>query len=163
MMTTANVQEYAAAIRQRYRAANRKGKGRILDEFCMVTDYHRKAAVRLLRHPTVPAKPRAGRPKEYGLSVVQALWEVWEASDRLCSKRLVPFLPELLPILQRHGELQVTEESKSLLLPAGLFAVDSASLIAGHGSGGDETARHGEADGRIGVTKRGLRWRSAGR
>ncbi|MFC1981827.1 hypothetical protein ACFLVN_06290, partial [Chloroflexota bacterium] len=29
---------------------------------------------------------------------------VWEASDRLCSKRLQPFLPEMLKVLRKHGE-----------------------------------------------------------
>ena len=29
---------------------------------------------------------------------------VWEASDRLCSKRLQPFLPEMVKVLRQHGE-----------------------------------------------------------
>jgi hypothetical protein len=39
--------------------------------------------------------------------VVQALRQVWEASDRLCSKRLKPFLGELVKVMRRHGELAV--------------------------------------------------------
>lgn len=48
-MTRGSIEEYAEAIRERYRRASRKEKGRILDEFTQVTGYHRKAAVRLLK------------------------------------------------------------------------------------------------------------------
>lgn len=123
-MTPASVREYSAAIRQRYLAASKQGKGKVLDEFCAASGYHRKAAVRLLRRPPSQSKARPGRPKEYALPVAQALRRVWEASDRLCSKRLVPFLPELLPILERYGELQLEEESRSLLLRLSAATVD---------------------------------------
>jgi len=39
----------------------------------------------------------------------------WEATDRLCSKRFHPFLPELVGILKRAGELSVTEEAETQL------------------------------------------------
>ena len=32
---------------------------------------------------------------------------IWEASDRLCSKRLQPFLPEMIRVLRRHAELPI--------------------------------------------------------
>jgi hypothetical protein len=35
---------------------------------------------------------------------------VWEASDRLCSKRLRPFIPELVGIMRRCGERQINHE-----------------------------------------------------
>ncbi len=44
-MTRGSVLEYARAVRNRYLAAERMEKGRILDEFVKVTDYHRKAAI----------------------------------------------------------------------------------------------------------------------
>jgi hypothetical protein len=44
-----------------------------------------------------------------------ALKIAWEATDRLCSKRFRPFLPELVGILQRNGELSVTEEAEAQL------------------------------------------------
>ncbi len=37
----------------------------------------------------------------------ESLRVVWEASDRLCSKRLKPFLLEMVKILRRHGEQQI--------------------------------------------------------
>jgi hypothetical protein len=50
-MTQESVWQYAAVKRGDYLCADRKGKKRILDEFCRTTGYHRKSAIRLLRHP----------------------------------------------------------------------------------------------------------------
>jgi len=44
-----------------------------------------------------------------------ALRVAWEATDRLCSKRLAPFLPELVGILKRQRELVVTAETEAEL------------------------------------------------
>jgi len=49
--------EYLKAIYPRYQHASRVEKRWILDEFCQVTRYHRKSALRLLNGP-----PRRGRP-----------------------------------------------------------------------------------------------------
>lgn len=52
---------------------------------------------------------------------------LWEASDRLCSKRLKPLIPVLLPALERHGRLDLDGElltvraaTKSLPIPTAL-------------------------------------------
>ena len=81
----------------------------MLDEFTQVTGYHRKAAVRLLCRgsPPRPAKHR-GCPRLYGPGVAEALRVSWKATDRLCSKRLHPFLPELVKVLRRHGDRNMT-------------------------------------------------------
>ena len=59
----------------RYRGAAREDKGRILDEFCATTGYHRKYALRLLNGPPPgPERPRRRRrPATYGPAVIQAL------------------------------------------------------------------------------------------
>src|SRR6266849_6673288 len=57
--------EYVQAIYQRYRRAARPEKKRILDEFCQVTTYHRKHAIRLLYGPAPGAAgPPRRRPVE---------------------------------------------------------------------------------------------------
>jgi hypothetical protein len=63
----------------------------MLDEFVALTGFHRKHAMRLLRGEREPAKggPRPGR-RVYGDDVRAALVVVWEASDRICGKRLHP-------------------------------------------------------------------------
>ena len=115
-MTRGSIREYTDAVQRRYLGASKKEKGRILDEFTKVTGYHRKAAIRLLRRGNQPrGNRRRGRPRQYGAAVAEALRMVWEASDRLCSKRLHPFLPELIKVLRRHGEGTITVEIEAQL------------------------------------------------
>ena len=40
---------------------------------------------------------------------------VWEASDRMCSQKLHPFLPELVRVLEDHGEVALEAEVKGQL------------------------------------------------
>lgn len=62
------------------------------------------------RHESVAGRNRSGRPRRYGSGVIEAMRVVWEASDRLCSKRLHPFLPEFIQVLRRCGESKITAE-----------------------------------------------------
>ena len=102
-MTRGSVQEYVAAVRDRYRSTDKVEKGKILNEFVKVTGYHRKAAIRLTHNVTKKPGCRRGRPRCYS-AVLQPLRTIWEASDRLCSKRLQPFIPEMINVLRKHGE-----------------------------------------------------------
>jgi hypothetical protein len=108
-VTRESIREYATAVRSRYARAGRAEQGRILDEFCHATGYHRKAVIRLLGQRTSAPLERRGRPRVYGTEIGRVVTQLWEASDRLCSKRLIGFLPELVAILERHGELGLTE------------------------------------------------------
>jgi hypothetical protein len=46
----------------------------------------------------------------------QALIVLWEASDRVCGKRLKPLLNILLPALERHGHLKLDEAIRTKVL-----------------------------------------------
>ncbi len=127
-MTKRSIREYAEALRVRYQAANKRDKGLILDEFCRTTSYHRKAAIRLLWRPGWARGRQRGRRPRYGPEVVTALKAVWLAADRICSKRLAPFLPELVPMLERAGELQLPPRVEAQLL--GLSAATIDRLLA---------------------------------
>jgi hypothetical protein len=110
-MTRGSIREYTEAVRGRYLGAMKNEKGRILDEFTKVIGCHRKAAIRLLRRGNQPrANKRRGRPRQYGAAATDALRMAWEATDRLCSKRLHPFLPELIKVLRRYGDGTITAE-----------------------------------------------------
>lgn len=94
----------------------RADKQRILVEFVAVTGYHRKHAIRVLRPRAAGASPTRQYPVLYGADVREALVALWEASDRLCSKRLKPLIPILLPALERHGRLDLDGELRDKLL-----------------------------------------------
>lgn len=124
-MTRHSILEYAAALRPRYLSASRSEKSAILSEFCQLTGYHRKAAIRLLcRTPTPGTAGRRGRPRQYAHTLVPVLVEIWEASDRLCSKRLAPFLPDLVAALERHGELTLTDDARRQILQLSPATID---------------------------------------
>jgi hypothetical protein len=124
-MTRTSIREYTEAIRERYLRVPRKEKGKILDEFTKVTGYHRKSAIRLLHQANTPrVNKKRGRPRTYGATLVGALRVVWEAADRLCSKRLRPFLPELVKVLRRHREVAVSAEVEAQLCQMSPSTID---------------------------------------
>ena len=124
-MTRRSILEYAQAIRPRYLRASKVGKGKILDEFMQVTGLHRKAAIRLLnRLSQTRAGKRCGRPRKYGSDVAGMLKAVWEASDRLCSKRLQPFLPEMVKVLRQHNELRIDNSMEAQLCQMSSSTID---------------------------------------
>ena len=93
-------------------------KGRILDELCATTGWHRNHARKALGwalRPRVvrPAEPRAPR---YGAEVITALAFCWAVLGAPAGKRLAPIMGELVPRLRRFGELDITEDVQAALL-----------------------------------------------
>ena len=117
--------ELVAAISCRYVLGGRAEKARMLDEFVALTGFHRKHAMRLLRGEREPAKggPRPGR-RVYGDDVRAALVVVWEASDRICGKRLHPLLPTLIEAMERHGHGDMNSETRRQLLTMSPATID---------------------------------------
>ena len=117
--------ELLAAVAARYRAATRTEKGRILTEFAEISGYHRKHAERLLRreHVVDRSRPRPAR-RVYDQAVREALVVLWEASDRICGKRLKPLIPLLVPAMERHGHLALDEEVRARLLEISAATID---------------------------------------
>lgn len=118
-----------AAARQRYGGLSAVGKRRLLDELQELTGYHRKSLLRLLNRPVPPAAPEPMEQKphhrrRYGPEVVDALVPLWEASDRLCGKRLHALLPLLVESLEGHGRLQLEAEVREPLLAMSSATID---------------------------------------
>src|SRR5215204_7431885 len=89
--------EVLSAVAERYWSAGRMEKGRILDALCRTTGWHRKHAVRALRRrvveKTAESHAACERKRRYGVTIKDALMALWEASDRVCGKRLVAMIP----------------------------------------------------------------------
>jgi len=49
---------------------------------------------------------------------------LWEASDRLCGKRLKVILPELLKSMESHGHMKLDDSLKGLVLSASVATID---------------------------------------
>ena len=119
--------EVVGAIAERYRGCGREEKRRILDEFVALTGYHRKHAIRVLSGGTRPrpTQPRMGtRRRLYDEAVREALVVLWEASDRICGKRLGPLLPVLVAALERHGHLDLDDAVRARLLAVSASTID---------------------------------------
>ena len=107
--------ELLAPIPDRYRASSRKDKSRILDEFIAVTGHHRKHGIRLLGQSgdTDDKVPDVKGRRIYDETVRAAVILVWEASDRICDKRLKAALPHLVESMERHGHLDLDSEVRA--------------------------------------------------
>lgn len=124
-MTGNSKRELLEAIRPRYRRANKAEKTCILDEFVAIAGYHRKHAIRLLKHGVKkPKRKKRGRPKVYTGDVISALIKIWKVCDCICSKRLHPFLPEMMAVLEREEELALSVKTKRLLLQISPATID---------------------------------------
>ena len=56
----------------------------------------------------------------------EALVVIWEASDRVCGKRLRPLVPILIEAMERHGHLQLASDVRSGLLSMSAATIDRA-------------------------------------
>jgi hypothetical protein len=125
-MTHSARAELTNAVRRRYSVATGAEKRKILDEFIAVTGYHEKSAIRALNaEPTVKTgQTRVVRPSLYDEAVRAALIVLWEASDRVCGKRLRALLPILLPALERNGHLHLADPMRQKILAMSASTID---------------------------------------
>jgi hypothetical protein len=140
--------ELLQSVSPRYRSAGCTDKQHILDEFTAASGYHRKYAIALLHEvaqsPEVGARKPQRRTRFYTDEVKESLVMIWQAANRLCSKRLIPFLPEFIPILERLGHLCMVEEVREKLLRISPATADRLLADVRHaGRRGIRTTRSG--------------------
>jgi len=112
-------------IPQYREASSSKKKSKLLDAFTATTGYNRKYAMWLLNHAKeVQPTPQRPRPRRYGPEVQHTLFLVWHAANRICAKRLIPFLPTLIEALERHEHLHLSEECRKQLLSMSAATAD---------------------------------------
>jgi hypothetical protein len=136
--------EVVAAVAERYRSGTRGEKERILDELCAVTGWHRKHAIRALRRPCgkTADEPRQ-RASRYGATIRDAVIALWEASDRVCGKRLVVMIPVLLPALETHGRLTLDKKDRALVLRVSAATIDRVLIATKVAASGGRRRRAG--------------------
>jgi hypothetical protein len=84
---------YLDTIRERYKNAPKVEKTIILNEFCRNCPYSRKYAIRILHAKVEPRLSRPGPKPKYDDEVIEHLKALWEAMNRMCSKKMVVALP----------------------------------------------------------------------
>ncbi len=62
--------------------------------------------------------------RSYGPEVQHVLFLAWHAANRICAKRLIPFLPTLIEALERHEHLHISEECRRQLLSMSAATAD---------------------------------------
>ncbi len=108
-----------------YREASPSQKRTLLDAFIATTGYVRKYARWLLNHAKEAQQTlQRPRPRRYGPEVQHALFLVWHAANRICTKRLIPFLPTFIEALERHEHLHLTDECRRQLLSMSAATAD---------------------------------------
>jgi hypothetical protein len=118
---------------QHREATTVKKRSRLLDAFTAATGYNRKYAMELLNHAQVQqSNLQRPRPHHYGPEVQHALFLAWHAANRICAKRLIPFLPTLVEALERHEHLHLTAECRSQLLSMSASLSGSSAAFPAH-------------------------------
>ena len=127
-LTVATRRELMEAVARRYHAGTRAEKKQILDELIKGTGFRRKHPLRVFKRGGASAGGLpltvAPRARLYDEAVRQALLMAWEASDRLCGKRLKEALPALVDALARHGHVQLEAEVRGRLMAISAATID---------------------------------------
>src|SRR6266542_3371339 len=113
---------------RRYDRASKVGKGAMLDELCALTGWTRRHARRALRETIdgagTRARKRPGRPRVYGAEILAPLRRIWATLDGPSGKRLAPFLPDIVEVMERFGELTVDVAVRAKLMRISPATID---------------------------------------
>lgn len=101
-MSQEATRQYLAQARPRYQKANRFEKWRILTEFCLISHYSRKHAIRLMNGKVGLRSRRSGPKPKYGRELIAPLKELWLRMGQPCSKRLKRAVSGWLPFYRKR-------------------------------------------------------------
>lgn len=110
--------ELTLEILPRYLKENKQGKTKILDEYCLNTNYKRKYAIAKLKDyqltPAlkfkVPGKHKRNRKKIYDMATEESLHIIWNIYDNICAERLHPQIKTAIDKLISCKELKINSE-----------------------------------------------------
>lgn len=141
-LTMSERKKITKKLASEYVNASRARKAEILDMLVDLTEHHRGYLARRLRELARPARKvrigrtvlvedrrrkkvsRGGRPKIYDQEVGKVVYQIWKILDCPCGKRLAPYLPVIVPHLERFEEIQIDEPVREKLLSISAATVD---------------------------------------
>jgi IS30 family transposase len=112
------------AWRDLYHAADLKEKTEMLNQFVDLTGFSRKYAISKLASKKRAVAKKRNRKRTYDSKVAEALAILWQASNYICAKRLIPFVPVLLDSLERHRHISIDADTRSKLLKMSAATAD---------------------------------------
>jgi hypothetical protein len=116
--------KYLRKMKTRYVKADRRERGRLLDEMQAFTGLHRKSLIRLL-NSSLSRQPRSReRGRTYGEDVTTAIRVIAASLDHPCAERLTPNLKWMAEHLSRLGELEVPESAFEQLAQISISTVE---------------------------------------
>ena len=126
-MSQKSLAEYIPRVRNRYeRMRGKLARSRLLDEFCAVSGWERKYALKVLRGQRRGGRGpgRGGAPRRYEGKMVEVLKHCWREMEQPCGKRMKGMLPLWVDHLPkpdpevRHEVLAVSAATIDRLLAA---------------------------------------------
>jgi len=137
MLTMRQKKAVTRELRDQYQRLSKKEKTIILNEFIQFTRYNRSYAARALRIKEVSGyiniagkrlklvrdNRKIKRKKIYDQDVLVVLKKLWRICDYICSKRLTPFLKEVILALEKYEEIKLTPKGREKL-----FKISASSI-----------------------------------
>lgn len=102
------------------RAQSRVQKSKILDDYCFISQYSRKHAIKILNGQITPLhKKKTGPRRKYSLELGYIIYSLWIDMGKPCSKRMKPAIALWLPFMK-----EVSKENQELLLSISPSTID---------------------------------------
>ena len=118
--------ELRKVVAPQYLQADVSEKTRILDGFIDSTGYSRKHAISLLNGRQIGAPGASGRKPKLSAEAVTVLILCWQVANRVCAKRLTPFLPTVLEEMNKAGQTKVSPKVERELLSVSAATIERA-------------------------------------
>ena len=142
MLTMRQKKAVTKELRDRYQKSSKKGKTHILNEFIQLTSYNRCYACQILnlkkekvlgylnmagkriKYVADNRKIKRKKKKIYDEGVLVSLKEIWKICDYICSKRLAPYLKEIIQVLEKWREIKLKPKVREKLFKISAATID---------------------------------------
>ena len=116
--------QYMETLRKRYLKADKREKGKILDEYCRNTGQERKYVIKKFRYKVKLKDFRKPRKEYYDGYIRAVLAEIWKIFDYPCGQRLKPLLETETERLREINEISCSDIVADKLKTMGSATID---------------------------------------